>query len=89
MTLQTRVTLMIVASMTLAIGAIAPGVLERLEPERTKASLARVLEAVARAYFPFGYRVGPTRIVGHPRGYPFEPARPGFSVTKTIEVNEP
>ena len=38
---------------------------------------------------PFDYRVGPTRVVGNPRGYPFEPARPGFAAIKTIEVNEP
>lgn len=35
---------------------------------------------------PFDYRVGDTRVVGNPRGYPHEPARPGFSETKTVEV---
>ena len=36
---------------------------------------------------PFDYQVGRTRVIGNPRGYPFVPARPGFSVTKTVEVD--
>ena len=35
---------------------------------------------------PFDYRVGQTRIIGNPRGYPGEDPRPGFSVMKTVEV---
>ena len=38
---------------------------------------------------PFDYRVGQTRVVGNPRGYPHGDPRPGFSVTKTVEVNVP
>ena len=35
---------------------------------------------------PFDYMVGQTRVIGNPRGYPFVPARPGFSATRTVEV---
>ena len=35
---------------------------------------------------PFDYRVGQTRVIGNPRGYPGEDPRPGFSVMKTVEV---
>ena len=36
---------------------------------------------------PFDYKVGQTRVIGNPRGYPSGPARPGFSVTKTVAVD--
>ena len=36
---------------------------------------------------PFDFAVGPTRVMGNPRGYPFVPARPGFAASKTVEVN--
>ena len=35
---------------------------------------------------PFDYQVGDTRVIGNPRGYREEPAQPGFSATKTVEV---
>ena len=38
---------------------------------------------------PFDYQVGQTRVMGNPRGYPHGDPRPGFSVTKTVEVNVP
>ena len=47
------------------------------------------LWVAGHTHSPFDYQVGPTRVVGNPRGYPFEPARPGFTATKTIEVNKP
>ena len=47
------------------------------------------LWVAGHTHSPFDYRVGPTRVVGNPRGYPFEPARPGFAAIKTIEVNTP
>ena len=47
------------------------------------------LWVAGHTHSPFDYRVGQTRVVGNPRGYPFVPARPGFSVTKTIEVSVP
>ena len=47
------------------------------------------LWVAGHTHSPFDYRVGPTRVVGNPRGYPFEPARPGFAAIKTIEVSTP
>ena len=35
---------------------------------------------------PFDHQVGQTRVIGNPRGYPHSDPRPGFSVTKTVEV---
>ena len=36
---------------------------------------------------PFDYRVGQTRVIGNPRGYPGEEPRTGFSVMKTVKVS--
>ena len=47
------------------------------------------LWVAGHTHSPFDYRVGPTRVVDNPRGYPFQPARPGFAAIKTIEVNTP
>ena len=44
------------------------------------------LWVAGHTHSPFDYRVGQTRVVGNPRGYPYSPTRPGFSVTKTVEV---
>ena len=56
-------------------------------------ALVRMVDASlwvsGHTHSPFDYRVGRTRVIGNPRGYPFVPARPGFSVTKTVEVNVP
>ena len=35
---------------------------------------------------PFDYRVGKTRVIGNPRGFPGNDPRPGFSPMKTVEV---
>ena len=54
-------------------------------------ALVRMVDArlwvSGHTHSPFDYRVGRTRVIGNPRGYPFVPPRPGFSVTKTVEVN--
>ena len=45
------------------------------------------LWVAGHTHSPFDYRVGGTRVIGNPRGYPHVPPRPGFSVTRTIEVS--
>ena len=44
------------------------------------------LWVAGHTHSPFDYRVGETRVIGNPRGYPGEDPRPGFSVMKTVEV---
>ena len=56
-------------------------------------ALVRMVDArlwvSGHTHSPFDYQVGQTRVVGNPRGYPHGDPRPGFSVTKTVEVNVP
>ena len=53
-------------------------------------ALVRAVEATlwvsGHTHSPFDYRVGPTRVIGNPRGYPHNDPRPGFSVLRTVEV---